>query len=126
MIRPANTHPVPLVDTTLRDGSQQEGISLTVADKLRVARLLDDLGVAFIEGGWPGSNPRDLHFFDLAKRVDFKTTRLVAFGATRRPGIAVEDDANVKALIDSGTPAVAIFGKTWDLHVTQIMNRMLS
>ncbi|MGD8243538.1 MAG: citramalate synthase [Desulfobacterales bacterium] len=114
-----------LYDTTLRDGTQGENISFSADEKMAIAKRLDEMGVHYVEGGWPGSNPRDMHFFDLAKRVDFKTTRLVAFGATRRPGIAVEDDANVKALIDSGTPAVAIFGKTWDLHVTQIMNNTL-
>ncbi len=114
-----------LYDTTLRDGTQGENISFSADEKMAIAKRLDEMGVHYVEGGWPGSNPRDMHFFDLAKRVDFKTSRLVAFGATRRPGIAVEDDANVKALIDSGTPAVAIFGKTWDLHVTQIMNNTL-
>ncbi len=114
-----------LYDTTLRDGTQGENISFSADEKMAIAKRLDEMGVHYVEGGWPGSNPRDMHFFDLAKRVDFETTRLVAFGATRRPGIAVEDDANVKALIESGTPAVAIFGKTWDLHVTQIMNNTL-
>ncbi len=111
-----------IYDTTLRDGTQGENISFSADEKLAIARRLDEMGVHYVEGGWPGSNPRDMHFFDLARRETFQTTRLAAFGATRRPGIAVQDDTNVRALIDSGAPAVAIFGKTWDLHVTQIMN----
>jgi 2-isopropylmalate synthase len=114
-----------LYDTTLRDGTQGENISFSADEKLAIARRLDEMGVHYVEGGWPGSNPRDMHFFDLAKREAFHNTRLAAFGATRRPGIAVADDANVQALIASNAPAVAIFGKTWDLHVTQIMNNTL-
>ncbi|MDJ0811467.1 MAG: citramalate synthase [Desulfobacterales bacterium] len=110
-----------IYDTTLRDGTQGENISFSADEKLAVARRLDEMGVHYVEGGWPGSNPRDMHFFDLAKRETFENTRLAAFGATRRPGVAVEEDANVRALIASGAPAVAIFGKTWRLHVTQIM-----
>ncbi len=115
-----------IYDTTLRDGTQGENISFSADEKLAIARRLDEMGVHYVEGGWPGSNPRDMHFFDLARREAFNTTRLAAFGATRRPGVAVADDANVKALIASGAPAVAIFGKTWDLHVTQIMNNSLA
>jgi 2-isopropylmalate synthase len=111
-----------IYDTTLRDGTQGENISFSADEKLTIARRLDDMGVHYVEGGWPGSNPRDMHFFDLAKRETFHNTRLAAFGATRRPGIAVEDDPNLQALIDSAAPAVAIFGKSWNLHVTQIMN----
>lgn len=114
-----------LYDTTLRDGTQGENISFSADEKMAITRRLDEMGVHYVEGGWPGSNPRDMHFFDLAKRAEFKTTRLTAFGATRKAGIAVEDDANVKALIDSGAPALAVFGKTWDLHVTQIMDNTL-
>ncbi|MDJ0803136.1 MAG: citramalate synthase [Desulfobacterales bacterium] len=114
-----------IYDTTLRDGTQGENISFSADEKLAVARRLDEMGVHYVEGGWPGSNPRDMHFFDLARRETFQNTRLAAFGATRRPGAAVADDANVQALIASGAPAVAIFGKTWDLHVTQIMNNTL-
>ena len=114
-----------IYDTTLRDGTQGENISFSADEKLAIARRLDEMGVHYVEGGWPGSNPRDMHFFDLARRETFETTRLAAFGATRRPGLAVADDANVQALIASGAPAVAIFGKTWDLHVTQIMNNTL-
>ncbi len=114
-----------IYDTTLRDGTQGENISFSADEKLAIARRLDKMGVHYVEGGWPGSNPRDMHFFDLARRETFDTTRLAAFGATRRPGIAVEDDANVRALIDSRAPAVAVFGKTWNLHVTQIMRNTL-
>ena len=113
-------------DTTLRDGTQREGISLSCDDKLRIAQKLDDLGVAYIEGGWPGSNPKDMQFFDLAKRVSFKNARLVAFGSTRKPNIQPHEDENLKALIKSKTPAVAIFGKSWDLHVRKIMNNRLA
>ena len=114
-----------LYDTTLRDGTQGENISFSADEKLAIARRLDEMGVHYVEGGWPGSNPRDMHFFDLARRETFQTMRLTAFGATRRPGIDVEDDANVKALIDSGAPGVAVFGKTWRMHVTQIMGNTL-
>ena len=120
------TSRVEIYDTTLRDGTQQEGISLTAGDKLEVAGLLDQLGIAYIEGGWPGSNPKDMQFFDLAKRVEFRQARLVAFGSTRKPGIQPADDDNLKALIASKTPTVAIFGKSWDLHVREVMNNSLT
>ena len=93
--------------------------------KVKIAKRLDDLGVHYIEGGWPGSNPRDMRFFKLARRISFKTARLTAFGATRRPGVPTADDDNVKALLDSDTPAVTIFGKSWDLHVKKIMDNTL-
>jgi len=118
-------NPILLYDTTLRDGTQGENINFSAEEKLKIARWLDDLGIHYIEGGWPGSNPRDVHFFDLAREVEFKHARLTAFGATRKPGIAADEDANLRALLDSGTPAVAIFGKTWNLHVEKIMNNTL-
>ena len=108
-------------DTTLRDGTQREGISLSCDDKLRIAQKLDDLGVAYIEGGWPGSNHRDVRFFELAQVETWTNARITAFGATRKPNIKPEDDLNLNALVDSRTPAVAIFGKTWSLHVEQVM-----
>jgi len=117
--------PVLLYDTTLRDGTQGENISFTADEKLIIARMLDDIGIHYIEGGWPGSNPRDKQFFDLAKRTEFINSRLTAFGSTRRPGISPDDDQNLKALINSGTPAVAVFGKTWGLHIEQIMENTL-
>ncbi len=113
--------PVFLYDTTLRDGTQGENISFSAKEKLKVAMMLDDLGIHFIEGGWPGSNPRDMSFFNLAKDTSFKNARITAFGATRKACINVEDDANIKALLSSAAPCVAIFGKTWDFHVNEIM-----
>jgi 2-isopropylmalate synthase len=86
---------------------------------------LDDLGIHYIEGGWPGSNPRDKQFFELAKRVKFKYARLTAFGATRKPGTTPENDDNLKALLASETPVVAVVGKSWDLHVEEVMNNSL-
>jgi 2-isopropylmalate synthase len=113
---------VKLFDTTLRDGAQTEGISFTVEDKIKIAKLLDRLGIHYIEGGWPGSNPKDIEFFRRAKELKLKNAKLVAFGSTRRTKVRPEDDANLKAIIDSGAPAVAIFGKSWDFHVTDALN----
>ncbi len=117
--------PVLIYDTTLRDGTQGENISFTAEEKLRIAHKLDDLGVHYIEGGWPGSNPRDMRFFKLAETIQFKNARLAAFGSTRRAGNTPNDDPNLHALLDSGTDCVTIFGKTWDLHVEQIMENTL-
>ncbi len=108
---------VALYDTTLRDGTQREGLSLSCDDKLRIARALDAFGVSFVEGGWPGSNPKDAEFFERAKEVTFKNAALASFGATRRAGIAPEDDPSLQALVASGTPVCTIFGKSWKLHV---------
>ncbi|MFD5818876.1 citramalate synthase [Streptomyces sp. NPDC127038] len=105
-------------DTTLRDGAQREGINLTVADKLAIARHLDDFGVGFIEGGWPGANPRDTEFFARARdELDLRHARLVAFGATRRPGARASEDLQVKALLDSGAPVITLVAKAHDRHV---------
>ncbi|MET8475053.1 citramalate synthase [Streptomyces sp. NPDC006422] len=105
-------------DTTLRDGAQREGINLTVADKLTIARHLDDFGVGFIEGGWPGANPRDTEFFARAQEeIDFKHAQLVAFGATRRANARASEDPQVKALLDSGAPVVTLVAKSHDRHV---------
>jgi 2-isopropylmalate synthase len=114
--------PVLLYDTTLRDGTQGENVNFSAEEKIKIAQRLDDIGIHYIEGGWPGSNPRDKRFFELAKKLNFKNTKLTAFGSTRRPGCATEDDANVAALLESGTPVVTIFGKSWDLHVEKVMN----
>ena len=114
-----------LYDTTLRDGTQGENITFSADEKIKIALRLDDIGIHYIEGGWPGSNPKDMQFFDLAKRVSFKNARLVAFGSTRKPGIRPEEDPNLKALLASETPAVTIFGKSWDLHVEKVMNNSL-
>ncbi len=109
---------VEIYDTTLRDGTQQEGISLTVKDKLAICGLLDDLGVAYIEGGWPGANPKDDEFFARARSdLDLSTATLVAFGSTRRPRISVEDDEQVHRLLEAGTSTVCLVGKAWDYHV---------
>lgn len=116
---------VLLFDTTLRDGTQGENITFSADEKIKIALRLDDFGIHYIEGGWPGSNPKDMQFFDLAKRVEFKNSRLVAFGSTRKPGIKPKDDNNLKALLDSGVLTVAIFGKSWDLHVTEVLNTTL-
>ena len=114
--------PVLLYDTTLRDGTQGENVNFSADEKVKIALRLDDIGIHYIEGGWPGSNPKDQQFFDLAKRVEFRQARLVAFGSTRKPGIQPQEDDNLKALIASKTPTVAIFGKSWDLHVRAVMN----
>jgi 2-isopropylmalate synthase len=108
-------------DTTLRDGTQGESISFSVDDKLVIAQKLDELGIDYIEGGWPGSNPKDREFFARAAELKLSHARLTAFGATRFAKNPVEEDRNVQALVAAGTPAVSIFGKTWDLHVTRAL-----
>ncbi|MEK7755125.1 MAG: citramalate synthase, partial [Acidobacteriota bacterium] len=108
---------ISVFDTTLRDGTQGEAVSLTVADKLVIAQKLDELGIDYIEGGWPGSNPKDKEFFARARDLRLKHARLTAFGSTRFARNPVDRDPNVRHLIEAATPAVAIFGKTWDLHV---------
>lgn len=111
---------IAIYDTTLRDGTQGEGVSFSAEEKLKVARRLDELGVAYIEGGWPGSNPKDVAFFKLAKKVQFKNAKLAAFGSTRRAKLAAKDDPQMLKLIEAGTPVVTIFGKSWDMHVTEV------
>src|SRR6476659_2913088 len=108
-------------DTTLRDGTQGESVSFSVDDKLIITQKLDDLGIDYIEGGWPGSNPKDKDFF--ARAVDLKLhhAKLTAFGSTRFAKNPVEEDRNVRALVEAGTPVVSIFGKTWDLHVKRAL-----
>jgi len=113
--------PIELYDTTLRDGTQMEGISLSVEDKLKIARKLDELGVHYIEGGWPGSNPKDAEFFARARSLVLRNARLAAFGSTRRAGSSAESDLNLRALVDAGTPVVTIVGKAHDRHVTRIL-----
>src|SRR6266478_1146400 len=108
---------IDVYDTTLRDGTQAEDIAFTVEDKLRIAERLDDFGVRFIEGGWPGSNPRDEAFFKEVKRLRLKHARIAAFGSTRRVGARASEDANIRKLLQAETPVVTIFGKTWELHV---------
>src|SRR5438093_3706861 len=112
---------VEIYDTTLRDGSQGEGINFSVADKLRIAERLDGFGVHYIEGGWPGSNPKDIEFFAEAKKKVYRNARLAAFGSTRRKGVAVEDDEQVRLLLEAETPVITVFGKTWLLHVKEVL-----
>jgi 2-isopropylmalate synthase len=116
---------VEIYDTTLRDGSQREGISYTASDKLRIAQKLDEFGVSFIEGGWPGSNPKDAEFFARARDLEWKHAVVTAFGSTRRAKLGPESDANMRALLDAGTKACAVVGKTWTLHVTEVLRTTL-
>src|SRR5512145_2512018 len=112
---------VQIYDTTLRDGTQREGISLSCDDKIRIARRLDELGVAFIEGGWPGSNPKDAEFFERARELPWANALIAAFGSTCRVGGSPADDANIRALVDARTPVVTVVGKTWTLHVAEVL-----
>jgi 2-isopropylmalate synthase len=112
---------IEIYDTTLRDGSQGEGINFSVLDKLRIAEKLDAFGIHYVEGGWPGSNPKDIEFFAQAKRKKFRCAKLAAFGSTRRKSIAVADDEQVRLLLEAETPVVTIYGKTWLLHVKQVL-----
>jgi 2-isopropylmalate synthase len=121
----APTAAVETYDTTLRDGAQQVGLSFTVADKLRVTQLLDDLGIDVIEGGWPGSNPKDAEYFRRVGDLELRHAVLAAFGATRRPRRGAEDDPNLAALLASGAPVVALVGKAWTLHVTEALRTSL-
>jgi 2-isopropylmalate synthase len=116
---------VYLYDTTLRDGSQAEDINFSVEDKIRVARKLDQFGVQYIEGGWPGSNPRDVEFFREMKKVKLRKARLAAFGSTRKAKLKVSEDPSLKALLTSGARVATIFGKTWDLHVLKALKTTL-
>ncbi|MDR2369999.1 MAG: citramalate synthase, partial [Treponema sp.] len=112
---------IEILDTTLRDGAQGEGISFSLRDKLSVAEALDELGVGWIEAGNPGSNPKDLEFFHHAETLKLKTAKLCSFGSTRKKGAAAADDPRIRSLLDAGTEAVAVFGKSWDLHITEVL-----
>jgi len=112
---------IALFDTTLRDGTQSEGLSLSVEDKIKIARLLDGFGVRYVEGGYPGANPKDEEFFRRASELKLKQAKLTAFGSTRRTGKTAAADPNLQALVKAATPAVAIFGKSWLLHVTHVL-----
>jgi 2-isopropylmalate synthase len=114
-----------LYDTTLRDGAQSERISFSLEDKIKIAQRLDEFGFDYIEGGWPGSNPKDLNFFRRIKEIPLKKAKIAAFGSTRRAQVTPEDDANLKSLLESETPVVTIFGKTWDLHVIEVLKTTL-
>lgn len=116
---------VDIFDSTLRDGAQAEGISFSVEDKLKIVKTLDKLGVTYIEAGNPFSNPKDIEFFDRVKRVTLQNAKLVAFGSTRRRNTKVEEDKNILSLLSTDTPAVAIFGKSWDFHVTEVIKTTL-
>jgi 2-isopropylmalate synthase len=113
--------PVVLYDTTLRDGTQGENITLSLADKLRIARLLDEYGMPYIEGGWPGSNPKDIEFFREARGIRWSNARLAAFGSTRHRSNTARTDPNLTELLRAETPVVTIFGKSWELHVTEVL-----
>ncbi len=121
----SNGRRIALYDTTLRDGTQGAGITLSADDKLRIAEHLDAFGLDYIEGGWPGSNPKDMEFFERARGRTWRHARLTAFGSTRRPGIAAEDDENLNLILAAGTPAAALFGKSWDLHVREALHTIL-
>ena len=119
------TRHLELLDTTLRDGAQAEGISFSVQDKLAIVETLDDLGIPLIEAGTPGSNPKDLAFFKAVAEKPLKQGQIAAFGATCRPKLAPADDANIQSLLQAGTEVVVIFGKSWDLHVTEVLRTTL-
>src|ERR1700675_3985709 len=108
-------------DTTLRDGTQGEAVSFSVDDKLIIAQKLDELGIDYIEGGWPGSTPKEKEFFNRARELDLKHSKLTAFGSTRFAKNPVEEDRNVRKLIEAGTPVVSIFGKSWELHTRRAL-----
>jgi 2-isopropylmalate synthase len=116
---------IQLYDTTLRDGTQQEGISLSVEDKIKITLKLDELGIHYVEGGWPGSNPKDVEYFQRIKSVSLSNAHISAFGSTRRAGIRVEDDDNIKALLEAETPAVTLVGKSSELHVLSVLETTL-
>jgi 2-isopropylmalate synthase len=117
----AEKKPLLIYDTTLRDGTQGEGISFSATDKILITQKLDQFGIDYIEGGWPGSNPRDMAFFEEVKSVKLKHAKVAAFGSTRRANLKAEDDPQLKLLLDAETEVVTIFGKTWLLHVTEVI-----
>ena len=121
----AGETPVVLYDTTLRDGTQGENITLSLADKLRIARLLDEYGMPYVEGGWPGSNPKDVEFFRAARDMRWQTAKLAAFGSTRHRSNTAREDPNLTELLRAETPVVTIFGKSWELHVTEVLGATL-
>ncbi len=117
---------VYIFDSTLRDGSQAQGISFSVKDKIKITQKLDEIGVSYIEAGNPSSNPKDNEFFEKIKEIKLKNAKLCAFGSTRKANIKVEEDSNIKALLKSGVEVICIFGKTWDFHVTDIIKTTLN
>jgi 2-isopropylmalate synthase len=113
---------VKIYDTTLRDGTQAEDISLLADDKVRIAQRLDAFGVHYIEGGWPGSNPKDFSFFNKIKEVALKSAKITAFGSTRKLENRPDQDPNLKAIVESGVQVATIFGKSWDFHVRNALH----
>ncbi len=117
---------IEIYDTTLRDGAQAEDISFSVEDKLRITEKLDELGVHYVEGGWPGANPKDIEYFKKARKLGLKTSKIVAFGSTHRPKHRVNEDVLIRALLDSKATVITIFGKTWDFHVKEALKISLN
>ena len=117
----AATNKIQIYDTTLRDGCQSEDVSLTIEDKVEIARRLDDLGIDYIEGGWPGSNDRDAAFFIEVKKAHLKHSKIAGFGSTRRAGVKASQDRNLQLLLKADTPVATVVGKTWDLHVREAL-----
>src|SRR5947209_19866482 len=115
-----------LYDTTLRDGTQREGLSLSVDDKLKIAHRLDELGIHYIEGGWPGSNPKDAEFFRRIRTEPLRQAKVAAFGMTRRAGQRCEDDGNIRALLEAETPVVTLVGKSSTMHVERVLETSLA
>src|SRR5208337_2047945 len=117
----ASMRKIEIYDTTLRDGAQAEDISLSVEDKLRITRKLDEIGIHYIERGWPGSNPKDAEYFKKVVKLPLASSLVTAFGSTHSPKHRAEDDQNLKALVDAKVRVITIFGKTWDFHVKEAL-----
>ncbi|MCK5081453.1 MAG: citramalate synthase, partial [Candidatus Omnitrophica bacterium] len=117
---------ITIYDTTLRDGSQTEGIAFTLSDKLKITTKLDEIGIHYIEGGWPGSNPKDKAYFKEVRKKKLKSATVAAFGSTRRAKTKASQDTNLQELVKSQTEVITIFGKTWDLHITDVIKTSLS
>ncbi len=116
---------IELYDTTLRDGTQREGVSFSTEDKLNITKKLAAAGIDYVEGGWPGSNPKDIEYFRKVRELELENTKIAAFGSTRRPGIKADDDMNLRAIVDSGADVATIFGKSWPLHVKEALKTSL-
>jgi len=123
---PSKSVQLEIYDTTLRDGAQAEDVSFSADDKVMVAQRLDDLGVQFIEGGWPGANPKDIEFFRMIKETPLKQATVIAFGSTRKASNSVQQDPNIQALLNAETKIITLFGKSWSLHVTDALGIALS
>jgi 2-isopropylmalate synthase len=123
--RGASMSRIQIYDTTLRDGSQGEGVNFSLQDKLLITRRLDELGVDFIEGGYPLSNPKDVEYFKEVRKLSLKHAKICAFGMTRRKNCDPKDDICLRALIDAQTPVITIVGKTWDMHVREVLGTTL-